>query len=159
MIIRERKGRNVIWSVGIELIKDIYREKRTQCDIRSVISFVSQKKNTDKVHAGVWLKGNQKQHTMRSLSYTDSNANVSTAAGAGAGAAACAGQERDGVGRDVIEMEINRLHRCEIDASDSLTHHRHHCCACATSYQASAPLHRNSPHAHRATQPCQPATN
>lgn len=44
---------------------------------------------------------------MRSLSYTDSNANVSTAAGAGAGAAACAGQERDGVGRDVIEMEIN----------------------------------------------------
>lgn len=45
---------------------------------------------------------------MRSLSYTDSNANVSAAgAGAGAGAAACAGQERDGVGRDVIEMEIN----------------------------------------------------
>lgn len=105
MIIRERKGRNVIWSVGIELIKDIYREKRTQCD---TIGW-GKKKNTDKVHAGVWLKGNQKQHTMRSLSYTDSNANVSTATGAGAWAwaAACAGQERDGVGRDVIEMEIN----------------------------------------------------
>lgn len=106
MIIRERKGRNVIWSVGIELIKDIYREKRTQCDTIGYF-FCFSKKNTDKVHAGVWLKGNQKQHTMRSLSYTDSNANVSTAAGAGAGAAACAGQERDGVGRDVIEMEIN----------------------------------------------------